>query len=53
MVELRSSIQSHLEGVTQLEKNNASLYKIVQALEKSITDLKSENSSLKEENEKR
>lgn len=53
VVEPRSSIQSLLESVIQIKKkSNASLYKVVQALEKSVTDLKSENSSLKEENEK-
>lgn len=52
VVELRSTIQSLLGRVTQLEKNNASQYKLVQALEKSVTDLKLKNSSLKEENEK-
>lgn len=40
MIELRSSIQSLLERDTQLEKN-ASQYKLVKALEKSVTDSKS------------
>lgn len=51
VVELRSSIQLLLERDTQLEKN-ASQYKLVKALEKSVTDSKSKNSSLKEENDK-
>lgn len=36
VVELRSSIQSLLERVTQQEKNNAIQYKKVQGLEKSV-----------------
>lgn len=43
---------NHFSRERESARKNASQYKLVKALEKSVTDLLSKNSSLKEENDK-